>query len=130
MSGNRYLKFILTVIALELGWLVVRESAPPALAQQQPQQPAAVVITGFRIAGQDYPVLPVAVAGGLDSSSALRRDLPFVEPLKVQMSDPVRLDARQQLTVQIGNQPLTVQTGTRPLSVESVPARPGLKPGL
>lgn len=106
MTRDRYLKFILTVIACELLWLGVRDAAPRVFAQQEA---APVTITN----------VPLRV-----------EIVESTRPLRVHVVDPVRLDAQQALTVRVGNQPLTVETGKRPLSVESVPARPGARPGF
>jgi hypothetical protein len=132
MTADRYLKFILTVIACELLWFGIRDSAPPVAAQEKPMP---VVVTGFRIGTQDYTTVPVAVVGAWQTVPGYREPH-MTQPLKVQVTDPIRIDTRQPLaiqqplTVQTGQQPFIVQTGTRPLSVESVPARPGPRPGL
>lgn len=128
MSADRYLKVILTVIALELGWLALRDGAPTVGAHQTSAQPMPVVITGFRIADQDYTTLPVAVVGAWKAVPG-HREFHMMQPLQVRVSDPVQLDARQPIAVQNGPQPFIVQTGMKPLAVESVPARPGVRPG-
>jgi hypothetical protein len=129
MPADRYLKCVLTVIALELLWLGVRQ-APPALAQQKPE-PMAVVITGVRIGTQNYTTIPVAVVGSVRPQSVpASRELPNIQPLSVNVPDPVQIDSRQPLAVQIANQPLTIQSGTKPLVVDVLPAKPGLRPGL
>jgi hypothetical protein len=129
MSADRYLRFILTIIAVELLWLGMRDAATPALAQQKPE-PTPVVITGVRIGTQEYSTLPVAVMGsGRSQLIPSSRELPNVQPLSVSVPDPVRIESRQPLTVTIANQPLTVQSGMHPIVVDVVPARPGLKPG-
>lgn len=115
--ADRYLKVILTVIACELLWLGVRDTAPPVQAQAQP---APVIVTGFRSGDRDFSAIPVAVVGEVRAVAG-HSALPNVEPLKVRVLEPVRFDSRE---------PLTVQTGAKPLSVESVPARPGARPGL
>ena len=129
MSADRYLRFILTIIAVELLWLGTRDAAAPAFAQQKPE-PTEVVITGVRIGKQEYTTLPVAVAGSVRPNSIPSyRELPNLQPATVRVSDPVPIEARQPLIVTVGNQPLTVQSGMNPLVVDVVPARPGLKPG-
>ena len=128
MIADRYVKIVLTVIALELLWLGVREGTPPVSAQQAPQR---VVITGFQVGMQTYSAIPVAVVGGVKSvPPSLTSDLPNIEPLRVRITDPVLADIKQPVTVQTGNQPLTVQTGNKPILVDVVPAKPGLRPGL
>jgi hypothetical protein len=120
MHGDRYLKFVLTVIALELLWLGMRQAAPPVLAQQKPE-PTPVIITGIRIGSQEYTTLPVALTGSVRPNSiASHRELPNLQPASVRVSEPIVIDARQPLTVTIGNQPVTVQTGTKPLAVDAI----------
>jgi hypothetical protein len=126
MRADRYLRFILTVIALELLWLGVREAAPPVLAQQQPMP---VVITGFQLGKQVYTTLPVAVMGGVGRPLPSANELPFVEPLRVRVPDAVQVDTRQPLGVTIANQPVTVQTGSKPLAVDAI-FKTGTAPGL
>ncbi len=129
MSADRYLRFILTVIAVELLWLGMRGAAVPAFAQQK-AEPMPVVITGVRIGTHEYSTLPVAVVGGVRSTLIpSSRELPDVQPLIVRVPDPVPVEARQPLTVNVGNQPLTVQSGMKPVVVDVVPAKPALRPG-
>ena len=117
MRADRYLKFILTVIALELLWLGLNEAAPRVGAQQK-SEPMAVVITGIRVGGQEYTTLPVALTGSVRPNSiGGHRELPNLQPASIRVSDPVQLDMRQPLTVA---QPITVQTGTRPLAVDAI----------
>src|SRR5688572_11357948 len=95
MPADRYLKVILTIIALELGWMAVRDGAPAAQAQAAPGR---VVIAGVDM--EDAAFLPVAVVGGLRQVPApLSRQL---EPLKVHVDStvPLRVDAPQPLRVQ------------------------------
>jgi hypothetical protein len=127
MSADRYLRVVLTVIAVELLWLGIRDTAPPAHAQQAPQ---SVVITGIRIGKQDYTTLPVAIVGSVRPDSiALSHELPGVQPLSTRVSDVVQVETRQPMAVQIANQPLTIQSGATPVVVDVVPAKPGLRPG-
>jgi hypothetical protein len=118
MAADRYLKFILTLIACELLWLGVKDAAPRASAQTAP---TPVVITGIQLGQSEY--LPVAVRGSMREDVSPRpRD---IEPLRAQvMLDPatvLRIDS---------SQPLTVQTGARPLMVQSIEAQPKARPGL
>jgi hypothetical protein len=138
---DRYLKFILTLIACELLWIGIRDAAPRVAAQQQPMQ---VVVTGFRIGTQDYTTVPVAVVGAWPTVAG-HRESHMRDPVKTVVNEPVRIDSRQPLNVQqpltvqtghqpfivqTGQQPFVVQTGTKPLSVDVVPARPAARPGL
>jgi hypothetical protein len=107
MPVDRYVKIVLTVIAIELFWIGVRDVAPPVSAQAQAlapvaaAAPTAVVIRGIDIEGQDLGVLPVVAAR------------------------PLRVDDSRGLTVR-GT--VTVQAD-RPLPVESVPYAPARRPG-
>ena len=61
MSADRYLKVILTIIALELGWIGLTLSAPPVSAQAQ-AEPTPVIISGVQLRDRaDF--LPVGVLG-------------------------------------------------------------------
>ena len=56
MPRDRYLKIILTVIAIELGWLSVKDVAVPVSAQQtQQNQQQAGQLTPVVIRGIDLP---------------------------------------------------------------------------
>ncbi len=128
MSADRYLRFILTIIAVELLWLGMRDAAAPALAQQKPE-PTPVVITGIRIGSQEYTTLPVAIAGSIRPNAIpSHRELPNLQPASVRVSDPVQIDTRQPFGVTIANQPVTVQTGAKPLSVDAI-FKTGSAPG-
>ena len=65
MHHDRYIKVILTVIALELLWLGAQHGATPVTAQAGPTR---VIITGVQLEGTDAFV-PVGIVGGY-------RDLP------------------------------------------------------
>ena len=59
MRADRYLKVILTIIAVELGWIGLQHTGSPVSAQQTA---TPVVITGIDLEKQaDY--LPVSVLG-------------------------------------------------------------------
>jgi hypothetical protein len=120
MSADRYLRFILTIIAVELLWLGMRDAAPRAFAQQKPE-PTPVVITGVRIGSQEYTTLPVALAGSIRPNSITsHRELPNLQPASVRVPDPILIDTRQPLGITIANQPVTVQTGSKPLAVDAI----------
>jgi hypothetical protein len=128
MSADRYLRFILTIIAVELLWLGVRDTATPVLAQQK-AEPTEVVITGVRIGKQEYTTLPVAVAGSIRPHSIPSyRELPNLQAATVRVSDPILIDTRQPLGITIANQPVTVQTGVKPLAVDAI-FKTGSAPG-
>jgi hypothetical protein len=110
MQGDRYLKFILTVIALQLAWIGLRDLAPPASAQQEL---TPVVIRGIELPG-DHPGLPVAIA-------STREPLP-VDPVNV-----VVIDAARPIIIR-ADEPLRVEFD-QPVRVESVPYAPAPRPG-
>lgn len=58
--SDRYLRFVLSVIALELLWLGLGGAAIPVSAQREV---TPVVITGISLNGHEGDVLPVAVQG-------------------------------------------------------------------
>ena len=111
---DRYLKVILTVIAIELLWLGVRDMGTHVSAQATPA-PMAVVIKGVDIA--DSARDPVRNSIPVYSPRALKvetdRAIPVIgaAPLKVEIDRPVKVEA------------------DRPLLIESVPLHPGEKAG-
>lgn len=121
MATDRYIKIVLTVIACELLWLGLRESAPPVQAQAAP---TPVVITGIDIDRADAGYVPVVIAGM--TAQVPQAYGPFVTGLRAQVEvdsrRPVRITTAEALTVQT--------TPGRPLLVESIPARPGERPGM
>ena len=93
--SDRYLRFILTVIALELGWLGLNHATTPANAQASV---TPVIIRGIEL-GRDVtmPVTLSRVTSG---------------PLDVRTIGVVRIES---------DQPLRVETDpNRPLRVENV----------
>jgi hypothetical protein len=110
MKSDRFLKIVLTVIALELGWIAVTRVAEPVSAQAQPTR---VVITGVELNGRNY--IPVAIAGSIDS--------PLGPALvRVENQQPVRVTLSTPLAVR-------VEPGDRPIRVESVPFTAKDRPG-
>jgi len=114
MHTDRYLRIILTVIAIELLWLGLKDSVPAVSAQSEP---ARVVI-----ASVDGGFLPVALAG--QTTTAGRNPL---RPVQVGISGTVAIEARTPLKIE-ADRPLKVEAD-RPLKVESVPYTPGARPG-
>jgi len=110
---DRYLKIVLTVIALELFWIGMKDIATPVSAQ-----PAAtrVVITGVDIAPgpAQRGTLPVAIR----SSEAT---------LSIQADRPLKIEADRPLGVLI-DRPLRIDSD-RPIKVENVGYTPARKPG-
>jgi hypothetical protein len=125
--SDRYLKIVLTNIALELGWIALGPATSPlsaqagaqAAAQARVAPPTRVVITGVDLASGE-PFIPVGVVGAYRQIPApLRREIERVvvnvdtqsEPLRVETVGPVKVEA------------------DRPLPVESVKYTPGQRPG-
>ena len=118
MTADRYLKIILTLIAIELGWLAFNQGATPVNAQAAA---TPVVITGVEI-GPNRGYLPVAVLGQMrDSNRAFL---------------PVDMTVRnERVTVAIGHTVDVRPIGAikieadRPLKVENVGYTPAQRPG-
>jgi hypothetical protein len=113
---DRYLRIVLTVIAIELAWIGVKDVLPtPAAAQ---------AAAGMRvvIAGVDMPTrtqfLPVAVAGAVRGAAS--PPWATLDTLRTNLSGPI--DARI-------IEPIKVDT-SRPLDVKSVMAQGAPRPGL
>ena len=125
MSADRYLKVILTLIALELGWIGLTLSAPPVSAQAQ-AEPTPVIISGVQlrdradflpvgVLGQPRAV-PAAVARAFQPlDTTVRND----QPLRVAL--PVPLDVRTVTPIRIDSD--------RPVKVENVGYAPAQRPG-
>jgi hypothetical protein len=114
MSADRYLKIVLTIIALELGWLAVKDSAVQVSAQQV-QQPTPVIIRGVEIGPTNEMTLPVTL---------MRTNA----PIRVTAAQPIPIEAPAPIRVQEA-QPIVVETRARPLLIQSVPAVPAPRPG-
>jgi hypothetical protein len=114
MKTDRYLRIILTIIAIELLWLGLRDLAPTVVAQGEPMR---VVI-----ASVDGGFLPVALAG--QTATAGRNPL---RPIQVGITGDVSVQARTALKIE-ADRPLKVEAD-RPLKVESVRYTPGERPG-
>lgn len=111
MSADRYLNAVLTVIALELGYLALMHSATPVTAQAQA---TPVVITGIELNGARN-FLPVGVLGqippgGTQPSGPVQTVIENEQPLRVSL--PMPLDVRTVAPVLIDMQ--------QPLKVENV----------
>ena len=107
---DRYLKIVLTVIAIELGWLAINQHAAPVAAQAQAgaqaqAAPTPVVIRGINMAytGSGRDALPSAI---VESRTPVKveadRPLPVEapRPLRVEAAGAVRIYSDQVLKVE------------------------------
>ena len=122
--SDRYLKIVLTIIALELGWLGVKDLGMPVNAQAAREATPVVirsvegqipiVIQGIRMNGRVPGALPIyGTAGG--------------DPVAVSAPAPLPIEAPRPLPI-IGSVPLRIQVD-KPIPVENVGYTPGLRPG-
>ena len=111
MAADRYLKVILTIIALELGWLALKDAGVPVLAQRGQPNPMQVVLTGVELPSRES--LPVTLTG----NNAV---VPVMSARPMQIEQPLIIMA---------DRPLPVENGPRPLVIQSVPAAAAPRPG-
>src|SRR5262245_11577901 len=112
---DRYTKLLLTVIALELGWIAINNSSVQVQAQRGEATP--VVIRGVEGPPGKQPLIPVMVMG----STVVRVE--SERPLEVVASQPFKIEADRPIPVETGNQPLLIRTVSDPPA-----ARPGVAP--
>ena len=95
MKANRYLNVVLTIIAIELGWMALANVGVPLSAQQTAMP---VVITGVNVDRNvdRNQTLPVSL-----------REITAITPLKVDFDRPIRI--QEPVTVRI-----PVTTSPRP----------------
>jgi hypothetical protein len=114
--SDRYLRIVLTVIAVELAWIGVKDVVPTPASAQSPAGNRVV------IAGVDMPTrsqyLPVAVAGTVTGATS-----PPWAAL-----DQLHTDLRGTISARIV-EPIRIDT-SRPLDVKSVMAEGAPRPGL
>ena len=127
MPRDRYLKIILTVIAIELGWLSVKDIAVPVSAQQTQQNQQTQQLTPVVIRGIDLPC-----AG--NTTNCRETSLPVsvtrtTAPMRITVDTPLPVDARGTVRIR-QDQALLVETGDRPLLIQSVPPSAAPRPGI
>jgi hypothetical protein len=127
MPRDRYLKIILTVIAIELGWLSVKDIAVPVSAQQAQQNQQTQQLTGVVIRGIDLP------CGG-NTINCRETSLPVsvtrtTAPMRITVDTPLPVDARGTVRIR-QDQAIVVETGDRPLLIQSVPPSAAPRPGI
>jgi hypothetical protein len=113
MSADRYLRIVLTVVAVELGWIAVKDVAAPVSAQQA--QPMPVIIRGVEGAPGKEVFIPVTIVGATGA-------------VKVASDQPIQIEAPQPLRIE-ATRPIVVETAERALLVQSVPSVPAPRPG-
>jgi hypothetical protein len=121
---DRYLKIVLTVIALELGWIGVNQMMPRAEAQQNAATP--VVIRGIDLRGAPASAaLPIAIVGAYRQiPNELQRQL---ERPQVTIANTVDVRAIAPVKVE-ADRPIKIAADTV-LRVENVGYTPAQKPG-
>jgi hypothetical protein len=95
MAGDRYLKLILTIIALELLWLGAKDFGAPLAAQQAPPAATRVVIAGVDLDtgnGLRSAFLPARIDGEVR--------IVATSPLKIEAAGPLKVEADRPLPVQ------------------------------
>jgi hypothetical protein len=80
--GDRYLRFVLTLIALELLWLAAAGVPTPVSAQDDA---TPVVITGIQLEPGGRGAVPVAVRGSVTIEATA--------PLKIEADRPLPVEA-------------------------------------
>jgi hypothetical protein len=116
MARDRYLELILTIIALELLWLGVKDTATVVAAQAAATR---VVIAGIEVdtAGGRLPFVPVGIAGSF----------PNVPPAAAFALRPLTARVEGEVTVQ-SRRPLKVEAD-KPLPVLNAGYVPSPAPG-
>jgi hypothetical protein len=100
MAVDRYVKTILTIIALELFWIGVKDLGTPVTAQAAL---TPVVIRGIQLAPRSEEYLPVGIVG---------------QPVRIDSTRPLKIEA---------DRPIKVEND-RPLKVENVGFTPSRNP--
>ena len=125
MNRDRYLRLILTVIALELLWLGVKDFTTPVSAQAAATR---VVIAGIEIDAGDgtrAAFVPVGIVGGYRSLPAPASGL--LRPLSARIEGDVNIVATSPIKIEV-DRPLKVEAD-RPLPVQNVDYVPRVRPG-
>lgn len=121
MTADRYLRIILTVIAVELLWIGVKSAAPPVSAQAAP---TPVVIKAIELDTASAAFLPVAVVG---SYRQVPPGIRIIQPLTTRVDGIALAPADRPLKIEM-DRPVKIEAD-RPLKVENVGYTPGQKPG-
>jgi hypothetical protein len=122
MRTDRYLKVVLTIIALELAWIGVKDFADPLSAQGGP---ARVILTGIEMDAAQPAYLPVVVVGSVKTIPQPWRS--SIDPLNARINAPVQIDTQRPLKIE-ADRPLKIESD-QILKVETVRYTPGARPG-
>jgi hypothetical protein len=110
MPVDTYTRGVLTIIAICLLYLCVREAAPPALAQGGATR---VVITGVALEGGGTAnVLPVGLVGEMRMVNTTFSALP-VQPARVRVDEAVEIHTTRPIKVE-ADEPLLVRAVKEP----------------
>jgi hypothetical protein len=90
MAVDRYVKTILTIIALELFWIGVKDLGTAVTAQAAL---TPVVIRGIQLAPRSEEYLPVGIVGQPVRIDATR-------PLKIEADRPIKVEADRPLKIE------------------------------
>ena len=108
MTADRYTKLLLTVIALELGWIAISGVGVPVSAQRN--EPTPVIIRGVEGAPGKEVFIPVTLVGS-------------TRPIEIVAPQPMKIEADRPIPVETGGEPLLIRTVSDPPAV-----RPGVAP--
>ena len=108
MTADRYTKLLLTVIALELGWIAISGVGVPVSAQRN--EPTPVIIRGVEGAPGKEVFIPVTLVG-------------TTRPIEIVAPQPMKIEADRPIPVETGGEPLLIRTVSDPPAV-----RPGVAP--
>jgi hypothetical protein len=121
VTADRYLKIILTIIAVELLWIGLKSTAVPVAAQADA---TPVVIRGIEIDGAGGAFLPVAVVGSYRDAP---RGVRTIEKLTTRVEGITMGAGDRALKIET-DRPLKIESD-RPLKVENVNYTPSQRPG-
>lgn len=119
---DRYVKAILTVIAIELLWLGVKDIGTPVSAQAA-YAPTPVIIRGIEL----RPERITNVMTALPMYAVEPVEIETKAPLPVEAPRPLPVEAPRPLPI-VGSVPLRIEVD-KPIPVNQVGYTPGRRPG-
>jgi hypothetical protein len=114
MTVDRYTKLLLTVIALELGWIAINGAGVSVSAQRN--EPTPVVIRGVEGAPGKEVLIPVTLVA---APTAIRVEA--ARPLEVVSAQALKIEA---------DRPIPVETSGEPLLIKTISDPPAYRPGV